>query len=71
MPQGSPLKVYGLQLEGLLQRALGTDFEVKLAMRYQSPGIKSVLSYFKDKDFKQLVVIPLYPNTRHPQLPQR
>jgi ferrochelatase len=60
-PQGSPLKVYGLQLEGFLQRSLGEDFLVKLAMRYQSPSIRSVLAHFKDKGFKQLIVIPLYP----------
>ena len=60
-PKGSPLKVYGLELEGLLQQALGESFDVKLAMRYQSPSISSVLSHFKDKGFKQLIVIPLYP----------
>jgi len=60
-PKGSPLKVYGLELEGLLQQALGESFDVKLAMRYQSPSIKSVLSHFKDKGFKRLIVIPLYP----------
>jgi len=59
--QGSPLKVYGMELEGLLQQALGADFQVKLAMRYQSPSIRSVLSHFKGKGFKQLIVIPLYP----------
>jgi len=59
--QGSPLKVNGQILEGLLQQALGDDFLVKLAMRYQSPGIKSVLTHFKDKGFKELIVIPLYP----------
>ena len=59
--EGSPLKVYGQKLEKLLGQALGDDYLVKLAMRYQSPGIKQVLSYFKGKDFKQLVIIPLYP----------
>jgi len=59
--EGSPLKVYGQQLEGLLQKALGQGFEVKLAMRYQSPSIKSVLAHFKDKGFKQLTIVPLYP----------
>src|SRR5580692_7633243 len=49
--QGSPLKVYGHQLEGLLQQALGAGFDVKLAMRYQSPSIKSVLNHFKNKGF--------------------
>src|SRR5208283_3020965 len=56
-PQGSPLKVSGIVLEKLLQEALGEDFVVKLAMRYQSPSIKSVLARFKDKGFKKLIVI--------------
>ena len=59
--QGSPLKVYGQQLEALLDHELGDAFEVKLAMRYQNPSIKSVLAQFKDRGFKQLIVIPLYP----------
>src|SRR5271156_1074232 len=45
-PQGSPLKVYGLELEKLLQQVLGEGFQVKLAMRYKSPSIKSVLAHF-------------------------
>src|ERR1700733_7353053 len=60
-PEGSPLKVHGQKFEGLLQQALGADFLVKLAMRYQSPSIRSVLSHFEGKGFKQLIVIPLYP----------
>ena len=59
--QGFPLKIYGQKLEGLLQEALGAAFTVKLAMRYQDLSIKLVLSQFKDKGFKQLIVIPLYP----------
>jgi len=60
-PKGSPLKVHGLELEALLGQALGDDFDVKLAMRYQNPSIGSVLQHFKDKGFKRLTVIPLYP----------
>lgn len=60
-PEGPPLKVYGFKLEKLLQQALGDDYQVKLAMRYQRPGIRKVLSPFGDKGVKQLVVIPLYP----------
>ncbi len=59
MPQGSPLKVYGHQLEVLVQAALGTEFDVKLAMRYQSPSIESVLTQLKDSS--KLIIIPLYP----------
>jgi len=59
--KGSPLKIYGHQVQKLLQQALGEDFQVELAMRYQSPGISQVLSGLKDRNFTRLVVIPLYP----------
>ena len=59
--EGSPLKVYGYKLEGLLQEALGLDYQVKLAMRYQNPSIRSVLTQFKNKGLKDLIIIPLYP----------
>ena len=36
-PKGSPLKVYGQNLKGFYRQALGADFVVKLAMRYQIP----------------------------------
>ncbi len=59
--QGSPLKIYGQEVQKLLQQALGEDFQVELAMRYQNPGIKQVLFRFKDKAIGRLIVIPLYP----------
>jgi ferrochelatase len=61
MPEGSPLKVYAQLLQAALGHRLGDGFMVKSAMRYQNPGIKEVLGQFKDKGFKELVVIPLYP----------
>src|SRR5262249_38579540 len=58
---GSPLKIYGMKTQELLQQTLGNDFQVELAMRYQNPSLQSVLSKFKDKGIEELVVIPLYP----------
>lgn len=61
-PQGSPLKVYAQMVEGALSQSLGANFLVKVAMRYQSPGLADVLKEnFKDKGLRELVVIPLYP----------
>jgi protoporphyrin/coproporphyrin ferrochelatase len=57
----SPLKTHGLRSAELLQQALGNDYQVELAMRYQNPSLKSVLLKFKDKGFQKLVIIPLYP----------
>ncbi|MBF0571391.1 MAG: ferrochelatase [Candidatus Omnitrophica bacterium] len=59
--QGSPLKVYGQELQKILQQALGERFQVELAMRYQNPGIAKVLSRFTNKALGRLIVIPLYP----------
>ncbi len=59
--RGSPLKFYGEDLTALLQTALGSDYHVVLGMRYQNPSMHEALNQFKDKGFKQLIVIPLYP----------
>lgn len=58
---GSPLKYYGLQSEKMLQKALGDEYFVKLAMRYQEPSIKRVLEEFKQHHFEKIVVLPLFP----------
>lgn len=58
---GSPLKIYGLHNEKALQEKLGSDFIVKLAMRYQSPSIQSKLDEFKVSGVKKIIVIPLFP----------
>lgn len=57
--EGSPLKVYGSSVERKLQKALGEDFQVALAMRYQEPSIASVLETMKR--CSQIVVLPLFP----------
>ena len=59
--EGSPIKVHTEKLKNLLQDALGSDFDVEAAMRYQNPNIPSVLSTFKGRGYKKLIVIPLYP----------
>lgn len=60
-PEGSPLKVYGERITGLLQQSLGSDYKVVLGMRYQSPDIRSALEHFRNKGFSEIIVIPLYP----------
>lgn len=59
---GSPLKYYGMEAERLLQERLGTDnYEVKLAMRYQSPSIQDALAHFQQLGLTNLIVIPFFP----------
>lgn len=60
--RGSPLKFYGEAAERLLQERLGTDeYEVKLAMRYQSPSIQDGLAHFQRLGLTEIIVIPFFP----------
>jgi ferrochelatase len=58
---GSPLLHYSkLQLEALGER-LGDDYQVELAMRYQSPSIDSALEKLKASLVESIQVIALFP----------
>lgn len=59
--EGSPLKVYTLELEKLVQNAMGENFVVKAAMRYQSPSISSKLKEILQNQVDSIHVIPLFP----------
>jgi ferrochelatase len=59
--EGSPLKIYGLKVQKLLQTKLGTDIHVAFAMRYQNPAVEVAIKELKNKGIDDLVVIPLYP----------
>lgn len=62
MKEGSPLKVYGMGLRDGLQKALGDDYDVDLAMRYQNPSIESVLDAMLARGIQRLLVVPLFPH---------
>jgi len=58
---GSPLLHYSkLQHQALKQR-LGNEYQVELAMRYQSPSIEAALQRLKDNLISDIKVIPLFP----------
>jgi protoporphyrin/coproporphyrin ferrochelatase len=60
--KGSPLLVYGRSCQELLQKKLGENYDVRLAMRYQFPGIKETLSSIKKEvNCQKIVVLPLFP----------
>lgn len=59
--KGSPLKIYGYEIEKLLQESLGNEYLVSLGMRYQSPNTTEALEKFKNKGLEKIIVIPLYP----------
>jgi len=61
MKQGSPLMVYSQKVKVLLQEALGCEYIVELAMRYQNPSIGVALKALVERGIEHLIVIPLFP----------
>lgn len=59
--RGSPLRVAGDDLVLAVQEALGDDFRVVLAMRYQNPSIRTALRQLMTTPLERLVVVPLFP----------
>jgi len=58
---GSLILIYGISIRDKLQLALGNDFEVHLAMRYQNPSMDDVLAKMKKNNYKKIIIIPLFP----------
>lgn len=58
---GSPLIHWSKIQQQKLQKKVGDEAKVYLAMRYQNPSIKSVVGQMKKDGIEKVVVIPLYP----------
>jgi protoporphyrin/coproporphyrin ferrochelatase len=58
---GSPLLYFSKVQTALVQEALGDDYHVELAMRYQSPSIMTALENMKAGLVESIRVIPLFP----------
>jgi ferrochelatase len=61
LPEGSPLKVYGVKLTEKVKKNLGDNFVVRLAMRYQNPSIALGLEELMREEVSQIIVVPLFP----------
>lgn len=59
--EGSPLLVHGQNAAAALQKSLGEEYCVELAMRYQSPSIEKGLNALFDQDVDAMVILPLFP----------
>lgn len=60
-PEGSPLTVNAEKNRSKLQAALGDDYQVFVAMRYENPSLKKTLQQIRDGRFGKLVVFPVFP----------
>ena len=61
-PEGSPLVVSSHHIQRELQRRLGNEAVVALAMRYQNPSIESAITKLKEQGVTELLVFPLFPH---------
>ncbi len=59
--KGSPLKFNSYETCYKLQEALGDDYCVELAMRYQQPSVQSALEKLIHRNVDRIICIPLYP----------
>jgi protoporphyrin/coproporphyrin ferrochelatase len=59
--RGSPILYYGKSVQEKLQKSLGNDYDVYLAMRYKNPSIDEALAEIYKKNYEKLLVIPLFP----------
>lgn len=59
--QGSPLMVFSRRQQRALQRILGDEIAVALAMRYGKPSFQTVVDQLIDNGVNRLIVLPLYP----------
>ena len=59
--KGSPILYYGKSVQEKLQKVLGSNYDVHLAMRYKNPSIDDVLSGVYKKSYEKIIVVPLFP----------
>ena len=57
----SPLIHYTDKLTSKLNEKSGDLYDYYYAMRYQQPSIKSVLNNIYDKNYDEIIILPLYP----------
>ena len=58
---GSPLLYHSRKAQSLLQAELGEQYDVHLAMRYKNPSIPEVMEEMRKKNYKKIVVLPMFP----------
>jgi len=59
--EGSPLLLHSNDFKTKLQKELGDQYFVEIAMRYQSPSIKSALEKIRQQRPEKIHIVPMYP----------
>ena len=59
--EGSPLMVYSEKLVNKLRKDFPENSEIELAMRYGNPSIQEGLLSLKNKNCRNLIILPMFP----------
>jgi ferrochelatase len=59
--EGSPLMVYSEKLINELKKGFSENSEIELAMRYGNPSIEVGLLSLKNKNCRNLIILPMFP----------
>ncbi len=59
--KGSPLLIYLNGLVTKVQGKTGNGMDVYGAMRYRNPSLKGVLQRIKEKNYQEVIILPLFP----------
>ena len=59
--EGSPLKYHGYKVAEDLQKLMGDEYHVELAMRYQNPSIESAIEKMMKAGVSEITVFPMFP----------
>src|SRR5262249_20979481 len=59
--RGSPLLFHSQDLAQAVAQRLGSDWVVRLGMRYGAPSLRSALTALREAGVARIVVLPLYP----------
>lgn len=59
--EGSPILFHGTKLVEKLNETSDGSWDAFLAMRYQTPSIKSVLTQIKNENYSEIIIVPLFP----------
>ncbi|MBK7500599.1 MAG: ferrochelatase [Ignavibacteriales bacterium] len=59
--KGSPIMIYGKSVKEKLQKELGDDFDVELAMRYKNPSLDEVCARMEKRGYEKIIILPLFP----------
>jgi len=60
--KGSPIIYHTHDLCEKLKNILGNNYHVEYAMRYKNPSLKKILNSWEGKNFKQIIILPLFPH---------